>query len=101
MVKLLAVQELLDEVDLAPLLSEVTFLAQIDNGQCNGTMEDVLENSTVVNVAVCFDLEDVARVVLPLAGVVLSFASGPEYNTMTPLQAACVLGKRTMVKLLL
>ena len=92
MVKLIAAQEdAIGEIDLAPLLSEVTFLSQIHEGQqddCseqtqreseeNRDVEMVLVNCSALHMSIYFDLENVARVLLPQAGVALHVASGPK-----------------------
>ena len=91
-VKLLTEQGVLDENDLAPLLSEVAFLARVDYDNyidCKGSddndgyddwwsasEEDVLVNCTALQLAVHFDLENAARVLLPQAGAAVCFASG-------------------------
>ena len=73
-VRLLTVQETFDEFDLAPLLIEVVFLAQFEYGWENGTAQDMLFNSTALHLAVYFDLETVARVLLAQSSASLSFA---------------------------
>ena len=64
-------------------------------------MEDVLVNSTALHLAVHFDLENVAKVLLPGAAAALRLASGPACRRLTPLQAACYLGRSTLADLLL
>ena len=64
-------------------------------------MEDVLVNSTALHLAVHFGLENVAKVLLPGAAAALRFASGPACRRLTPLQAACYLGRSTLADLLL
>ena len=61
----------------------------------------MLVSATALHLVVHFDLENMARVVLPQAGVALQFSSGPSGRNLIPLHAACDLGRRTMLELLL
>ena len=65
------------------------------------TVQNVLVNSTVLHLVVYFDLENVAKVLLPQAGAAVDFDSGPRCRGLTPLQAACYLCRRTFANLLL
>ena len=80
-VKLLPEQGVLDEYNLASLLSEVAFLARVDlrldyDGRWSVSEEDMFVNCTALHLAVHYDLEDAARVLLPQAGAALRFPSG-------------------------
>ena len=57
--KLLTVQLALEETDLAPLLSEITFLCQEDCKE-NGAVEELLISSTSLHISVHYDLQNVA-----------------------------------------
>ena len=59
-VNLLTVQGALDQIELVPLLTELTFLAQVADGEQDGISEQVLVNSTALHLAVHFDLESIA-----------------------------------------
>lgn len=97
--KLLTMQGPLDEIDLSPLLSEVTFLAQAYGR--SGVVEDELGCSTALHLAVYFGLENVATVLLIQARTALHLESGPGHCKLAPLHTACDLGRRNMVELLL
>ena len=93
MVKLLTVQEALDEVDLAALLTEATFLATVDlhpEALGVGLADFVLVNATALHLALHFDME-----------AALHFASGPPWSGAAPLYAACALGNKAMAKMLI
>ena len=111
-VKLLTVQGLLDEVDLAPLLAEVIFAAHGLQEDSSENLEreledqieeadDLLVNSTALHLAVHYGLDNVVMVLLPQAGAALHYAAGPRRRTLTPLHTACDVGSRIMAKLLL
>ena len=113
--KLLTVQGTVDEVELAPLLMEVSFLAQQQEGQQHGNTgtsatdsevdnelaENELVHQTALHLAVYFNLENVASLLLPHAGEALHSTSCANCLRRTPFHLACDLGRRTMAMLLL
>ena len=107
--KILTAQEVLGEIDLAPLLTEVLFLVREghqDDGAGdaeNDELEDLLFNATTLHLAVQFDLQGIAKVLLPHAGTALRVAAGTGRRSprRTPLHLASALGRTTMAMLLL
>ena len=105
--KLLTVQGAYDDMDLASLLTEVTFLLQVpDVVQATpqshvAKEEDLLVNSTALQLALHLDLRRVAEELLREAGNVLNFVSGPRSRPRTLLYPSCRKGDAAMVELLL